>query len=88
MFYVYIAFPCYFWQQFLVQFIPMVSFKVQAKRMEGQYLPAFFKGGMVIAALLGMVVCKPSSNLIQSSHTLTVLRQPTPTDLFGALDLS
>ena len=58
MFYVYIAFPCYFWQQFLVQIIPIV--KLQDKRVEVHYLRVFFYGGMAIVALLGMVVCSPS----------------------------
>lgn len=56
MFYVYIAFPCYFWQQFLVQIIPAVAFKAQDKRKEGLYLRVLFNGVMTVAALLGMVV--------------------------------
>jgi hypothetical protein len=54
MFYVYIAFPCYFWQQFLVQIIPaVIAFKVQDKRMEGLYLRVLFNGGMTIRSAPG-----------------------------------
>ena len=60
MFYVYIAFPCYFWQQFLAQIIPLVVIKVQDEGMKVHHLRFFLNGGMAIIALLGMVVCSPS----------------------------
>lgn len=59
MFYVYIAFPCYFWQQFLVHITPVIGFKFQTKNMQGRYLQTLSTGGITIASLLGMVVCLP-----------------------------
>jgi phosphatidylinositol glycan class N len=59
MFYVYIVFPCYFWQQFLVQIFPVVAFKVQNNRVEGHQSRILYNGEMTILALLGMVVCTP-----------------------------
>jgi phosphatidylinositol glycan class N len=67
MFYVYIVFPCYFWRQFLVQIIPVVTLKIQEKRAEVHYLRVLFKGGMTIAALLGMVVCSLHCILVHTS---------------------
>lgn len=72
MFYVYITFPCYFWQQSLVQLIPLFAFTVHNKNLKGHYLRGLFTGGMVIAALLGMVVCRSSSRSSRSGRPLLI----------------
>jgi phosphatidylinositol glycan class N len=54
-FYVYIAFPCYFWQQFLLQAIP--AFQIRLRNRSVNYLEVAVRAGVTIAVLQGMVVC-------------------------------
>jgi phosphatidylinositol glycan class N len=56
-FYVYIAFPCYFWQQFLVQSITYVRSNRRNMSASTQF-GVLVRGTMVVLALLGMVVCQ------------------------------
>ncbi|KAF8180205.1 Phosphatidylinositolglycan class N-domain-containing protein [Pholiota molesta] len=53
-FYVYIAFPCYFWQQFLVQSISYVRSNRRKMSASTQF-GVLVRGTMVVLALLGMV---------------------------------
>ncbi|KAF9474339.1 GPI ethanolamine phosphate transferase 1 [Pholiota conissans] len=53
-FYIYIAFPCYFWEQFLGQMISYMRFnrdKISTSARFGVHI----RGAMVVLALLGMV---------------------------------
>ena len=61
-FYVYIAFPCYFWQQFLLQAIP--AFQTRLRNQPVNYFGVSARMGVTIAVLQGMVVCNyPSFQL-------------------------
>lgn len=55
-FYVYIAFPCFFWQQFLVQVSTFLQSN-PSKLSAGEFIGYMTRCAMVVAALLGMVVC-------------------------------
>jgi hypothetical protein len=55
-FYVYIAFPCYFWRQFLVQTIPALQGRRDFKNPIS-YAGIISKAILVVAVLQGMVVC-------------------------------
>ncbi|KAJ3517601.1 hypothetical protein NLJ89_g404 [Agrocybe chaxingu] len=56
-FYVYIAFPCYFWREFLVQIVPAVNYYyLQAGNSGHPYAHAVLSGIMVVGSLLGMVL--------------------------------
>lgn len=59
MFYVYITFPCYFWQCFLVQIIPFVQqYSWKGVIMSDRWVRILFRGVLVVGSLLGMVVRK------------------------------
>lgn len=53
-FYVYIAFPCYFWQQFLLQVIPVSQTRTVWSM---NHLRVLMSACMTIGVLHGMVVC-------------------------------
>ncbi|CAA7259378.1 unnamed protein product [Cyclocybe aegerita] len=55
-FYVYIAFPCYFWRGFLAQMVPAMKDYLQAGNSRHPYTHAFLNGIMVVGSLLGMVL--------------------------------
>jgi hypothetical protein len=71
-FYVYIAFPCYFWQQFLVQVLPHIILPFRS-RGAVCYVTYALHGGLVTAALQLMVVrtfhCIASSLPTHFPHT-------------------
>ena len=75
MFYVYSAFPCYFWHRFLVQIIPVIRFHSGQKKTY-KYVWFLVEAGMVAMALLGMVVrtihrsCPPHSLISSFSGSL------------------
>jgi phosphatidylinositol glycan class N len=54
-YYLYIAFPCYFWQQFMVQTLPLLHTSVSQIRRIG-YIRILLYGGLGIAVLQSMVV--------------------------------
>ncbi|KAF9459158.1 Phosphatidylinositolglycan class N-domain-containing protein [Collybia nuda] len=54
-FYLYMVFPCYFWQHFLEQAIPALWNRRDSKKY-AEYVVILFKGIAVIAVLQGMVV--------------------------------
>ena len=54
-FYAYIAFPCYFWQQFLLQAIPAFQNRLRSRPIN--YLEVITRVGLTTAVLQGMVVC-------------------------------
>jgi phosphatidylinositol glycan class N len=54
-FYVYIAFPCYFWRQFLLQVIPALQNRLPNQPIN--YLEVATRGCVTFAILQGMVVC-------------------------------
>lgn len=61
-FYAYIAFPCYFWQQFLLQAIP--AFQIRLRTQPVNYLEVAARMGMTIVVLQGMVVCNYLSSYL------------------------
>lgn len=56
-FYLYIAFPCYFWRQFLVQVIPALRNRRDFEHYAHYYVGVLSKAILVIVVLQGMVVC-------------------------------
>jgi GPI ethanolamine phosphate transferase 1 len=66
-FYVYIAFPCYFWQQFMQQAIPAFQNRLRTRPIN--YLRVATRVGVTIAVLQGMVVCIHPSSLFCRSNT-------------------
>jgi GPI ethanolamine phosphate transferase 1 len=56
-FYIYAAFPCYFWQQFAIYAVPALRLWIRSRSHgSAQYLSAAMRGALVIATLQGMVV--------------------------------
>lgn len=55
-FYLYIAFPCYYWQQFLIQTIP--AFQTQLRNRPTNYFEVAVIVVATTAVLQGMVVCR------------------------------
>jgi phosphatidylinositol glycan class N len=57
-FYLYVIFPCYFWQQFILKAARPLRVWVQAKgRDRTYYIRLLVRAGLVMAALQSMVVC-------------------------------
>lgn len=82
-FYVYIAFPCFFWQQSLVQlstFLKSNPCKISVRKIIGYMI----KCAMVVAALLGMVVCNSTSERSSNQVTHPYLRLVILTGPSGA----
>lgn len=78
-YYLYVAFPCYFWLQFFVQARPTLL--VSSKNPEN-YVQLFLRCGLVFAALQAMVVCL-YSHFIFLSKRIMLYRQPTSTGPSG-----
>jgi GPI ethanolamine phosphate transferase 1 len=66
-FYVYIAFPCYFWQQFMLQAIP--AFQHRLRNRPINCLQVVARVGVTIAVLQGMVVCSYPFLLVHYSNS-------------------
>lgn len=86
MFYVYITFPCYFWQCFLVQIIPFMHYYSQGVTISDHFVRILFKGGVVVGTLLGMVVREDFLYIERPVlSVLDLLRLLIPIGRFGAL---
>jgi phosphatidylinositol glycan class N len=80
-FYLYAAFPCYFWQQVL-QAMPSIWIQFMSRpRSWVFYTKLAFRFGLVFGILQSMVV---STLKMQFHSYLSLIRLPTPTVLYGA----
>jgi phosphatidylinositol glycan class N len=70
-FYIYIAFPCYFWRQFLLQAIPALQNRLRNGPIN--YSEVATKGCATVAVLQGMVVCTYLFSRVCSSMTFRLL---------------
>jgi phosphatidylinositol glycan class N len=70
-FYLYVSFPCYFWQQFLVQIIPHSGTWLWSNNFSTVYIKYLTRAGLVIVTLQGMVVGARSSHLLQLTELRT-----------------
>ena len=81
-FYVYVAFPCYFWREFCLR--GMHAFRQSVRQSSLTYSKVCRQGILVVLALQSMVVCYIFTLVLPCSQT-HARRQPTHIDRYGAL---